>query len=174
MKIVDQKTLPIQIFNGLEYRLYPRERYFSRGCKRLHVIVWEFYNNSKVPKGYHVHHENENTFDNSKDNLVLKEAYIHQREHIIKRHKENPEWSKLFHSKGIEAAKEWHKSDEGRQWHTNAWANSLGKTMIEKDMICQQCGKAYTTKKVTGSKFCHQNCKAKALRARRKAIHSIH
>jgi hypothetical protein len=32
--------LPAQRFQGMEYRLYPKEKYFSRGSKRMHVVVW--------------------------------------------------------------------------------------------------------------------------------------
>jgi len=84
-----------------------------------------------------------------------------------KRINEDKEWFSEFHKKGIEAAKQWHSSPEGKEWHSE-----LGKLSWKgreyKILICQQCGKEYETRHNGISKFCHNNCKAKALRARRK------
>jgi hypothetical protein len=160
------KSIPTQTFQGKQYFLYPNERYFSKGSNRLHRVVWEHYN-GKVPKGYHVHHVDGNTHNNEISNLNLLQGSLHLRFTSKKRVKENPEFFKEFQSKGIEAAKEWHKSDEGRLWHKKhgkeCWVNRDIKTHI-----CQQCGKEYTTRHAGLSKFCHNNCKAKALRARYK------
>ena len=66
------RTLYVQVFNGKEYKLYAGERYFSRGTKRLHREVWKLYN-GQIPKGYHVHHKDENTWNNDISNLELVE-----------------------------------------------------------------------------------------------------
>jgi hypothetical protein len=161
-----QYIIPIQIFNGKEYKLYSTERYFSRGKKRLHVEVWKYYN-GEIPKGYHIHHVDGNTQNNDIKNLNLINASLHLRYEGKKRFKENPEFYKSFHAKGIEKAKEWHKSDEGRKWHSEhgkkTWIN---KPIFKKN--CVVCGKEYETPFPNRSKFCHQNCKAQALRNRRK------
>jgi len=77
-----------------------------------------------------------------------------------KRFKENPEFYKEFYTKGIECAKEWHKSEEGRKWHIDhgkkCWINRPFKKLI-----CKECGKEYETRHAGVSKFCHNNCKAK-------------
>ena len=69
--------------------------------------------------------------------------------------------------KGIESAKEWHKSKEGIEWHREhgkkTWVN---RQKFKKN--CIVCGKEYETPCPKTSKFCHQNCKAKSLRERRK------
>jgi len=160
------ESLPVQLFKGKKYFLYPNERYFSKGCKRLHRVVWE-HHNGKVPKGYHVHHVDGDTFNNEISNLNLVRGTLHLRHTAKKRFKEDVEFAKLFHEKGIEAAKVWHRSEEGREWHKKhgkeCWINREYKTYI-----CQQCGSEYTTRHAGVSKFCHNNCKAKALRARRK------
>jgi len=159
--------VPTQTFNGKEYKLYTGERYYSRGCKRLHTEVWKFHN-GVIPKGYHIHHVDGNKENNDITNLNLVKASLHLRFEGKKRVKENIEWFKDFHSKGIESAKEWHKSEEGKEWHSEhgkkTWLNREYKTLN-----CQLCGKEYQTRKATGSKYCHQNCKAKALRLRRKS-----
>ena len=157
---------PFQEFNGKIFRLYPKERYFSRGATRMHTEVWKFYN-GVIQKGCHVHHINSNTWDNRIENLEIKEASKHQREHAKKRFKENPEWAKDFHAKGIEAAKEWHSSEEGIKWHrkqgAETWINRPYKTLI-----CEVCGKEFQTRHAGITKYCHNNCKARALRKRRR------
>lgn len=158
----------IQLFNEKEYKLYSKEKYFSRGRKRLHVSVWEHYN-GKVQKGFHVHHKDGNTWNNAIDNLELIEAGKHLSEHGKKRFEADKVWFDDFHSKGIEKAKEWHKSADGIEWHKEhgkkCW---IGREY--KKLICQQCGKEYQTRHAGISKFCHNNCKAQALRNRRKSI----
>ena len=158
--------LPTQTFNGKEYKLYPREKYFSRGCKRMHSVVWE-QSNGKVPKGFHIHHKDENTWNNSIDNLECIEGKEHLSEHGRKRFQENPEFAKEFQSKGIEKAKEWHASEEGKLWHSiqgkGTWVNRE-----YKKYNCEQCGSEFESRHSGIVKYCHNNCKAKALRARRK------
>jgi hypothetical protein len=34
-------------FNNKEYKLHNGERYFNRGNKKMHWVVWEFYNGKK-------------------------------------------------------------------------------------------------------------------------------
>lgn len=159
------KKFNTQFFNGLEYKLYPNERYFSRGRKRLHRVVWE-YHNGEIPKDYQVHHINGDPYDNRIENLALVHKTLHQRFTGKQRHKNNPEWSKEFYTKGIEASKEWHRSEEGREWHKKhgkkTWINREYKTLK-----CQVCGKEYKTRTAGVSKYCHANCKATALRRRR-------
>lgn len=162
----EQCTVPVQEFNGKKYRLHKGERYFSSGNKRLHIQVWKYYNGD-IPKGYHIHHVDGNTHNNDISNLNLIHGTLHLRFEGKKRFKENPEWAKEFHSKGIEKAKEWHKSEEGRKWHKEhgkkCWIN---KQYFTKN--CEVCNKEYKTPFPTNSKFCHANCKATALRRRRK------
>jgi hypothetical protein len=151
--------LPIQIFNGKEYRLYPGERYYSRGTKRLHVEVWK-YHNGAIPKGYSVHHLNQNTQDNCISNLTLLKSSVHQSFHIKERHKKDPEWSKRFHDAGIEAAKSWHKSEVGKTWHSKqATISFKDRKPIEKS--CMQCGSIFLDiTRRDESKFCSNKCKS--------------
>lgn len=165
IKIGDD-NLPFQEFNGKLYRLYPKERYFSRGTKRMHTEVWKFYK-GRIEKGFHVHHKDHNTWNNSLENLELKEKSKHQIEHGKERAANNPEWIKSFNEKGREAAKEWHSSIEGIEWHRKQGAKTWNSRKF-KTLICQYCGKEYTTRHAGISKFCGNNCKARALRKRRK------
>ena len=160
------EIVPVQIFLEKEYKLYKGERYFSRGFKRLHRVVWEHYN-GKIPKGYDIHHVDGDTTNNDIKNLNLVSRSLHARYSGKKRFAENKEWFEKFHKKGIEKAKDWHKSEEGRKWHVEhgkkAWRNRE-----YRPLNCQVCGKEYFTRHGGVSKYCHNNCKAKALRARRR------
>jgi hypothetical protein len=154
-----------QSFDGKEYKLYKGEKYFSRGRKRMHTEVWKK-SNGDIPKGYHIHHIDGNTHNNDISNLNLVSANLHLKFEGKKRVKENQEWFKEFHSKGIEKAKEWHKSEEGKKWHSEhgkrMWVN---RPYHKKE--CEECGKEYETRHNGVSKYCHQNCKAKANRRKR-------
>jgi hypothetical protein len=132
----------------------------------MHTDVWIFYNGI-IPKGFHIHHKDHNTWNNNIDNLELVEVNKHLSKHGKERFIKDKEWFNNFHSKGIIAAKEWHQSDEGKEWHKKhgkqSWVNR--KYSIK---ICEQCKKEYKTRHSGISKYCHNNCKAKALRDRRK------
>jgi hypothetical protein len=151
-----KREVPIQIFNGRTYYQY-EGRYFTSHTRKMHRDVWAFYN-GEIPKGHHIHHIDGDVTNNDISNLQLMEASAHLRMEGIKRHKENPEWSKQFHAKGIEMAKEWHKSPEGREWHKQHGIEAYAKrTPIL--MVCQRCHKEYETTKMSNSKFCSNNCK---------------
>lgn len=70
--------------------------------------------------------------------------------------------------KAQKAAPEWHKSDEGRAWHRDNAKKSWAKREPE-EAVCTVCGKKYYTYFKNRSKFCHDNCKATALRRRKAA-----
>lgn len=116
------------IFNGVVFRRYPNarqmshRRYFKpggadvvRGVESLHREIWKAAN-GPIPRGYHVHHMDENYSNNNLTNLEILRAGRHTKEH---------------HPKGVPAsdtqrahldevrhlASEWHRSAEGRAWH---------------------------------------------------------
>ena len=152
-----------QTFNGLEYKLYPNEKYFSRGRKRLHRVVWETFN-GPIKKGYEVHHKDHNTKNNNISNLELIETSEHRSFHtnLVDKNelRERMNYARIF-------ASEWHKSEEGRKWHSEQAKQSYEKREY-KTLICEVCKKEYETRHTGVSKYCHNNCKAKALRARRR------
>ena len=157
-----KREVPIQIFNGRTYYQY-EGRYFTSHIRKMHRDVWSFYN-GEIPKGHHIHHIDGDVTNNDISNLELMEASAHLRMEGIKRHKENPEWSKQFHAKGIEMAKEWHKSTEGREWHKQHGVEAYAKRTPVL-MVCQRCHKEYETTKMANSKFCSNNCKSASRKA---------
>jgi hypothetical protein len=77
--------------------------------------------------------------------------------------KNNPEFAKEFHAKGIEKAKEWHKSAEGREWHRqHAIAKGFG-IFKKVERICTVCSKVFIAN-VEHHKICTAKCKSKQRR----------
>lgn len=159
--------IPQQFYRGKSFRLQSGERYFNNGPHKMHWWVWEQETGNKRPKGYHIHHIDGNTWNNRIENLQLLESNKHLSDHIKKRIETNREWFVDFQKKGIAKAPEWHKSPEGIKWHQeHAKKHNFGKQDYGMGK-CEQCGKEYH-RKTTRAKFCHLNCRAKALRVRRK------
>ena len=172
-----------QVFNGVPF--WKSGRYFSRPAyqgkdpaKRalversriyLHVTVWEAAN-GRVPPGFHIHHEDLDTGNNALANLSCKDATEHLRDHVTPSMRERARANMLANA--IPAAKDWHRSEEGRTWHRSHAKRVAAKQAARPKvgLVCQQCGKAYEVSPVVAgrSKFCHQNCRARALRARRR------
>ncbi len=131
---------------------------------RAHQWVW-INSHGKQPKGYHVHHKNEDKSDNIIENLELLSEVQHYHLHLNK-HPERRERFKALAEEIRPLTKAWHASDEGHQWHK---AHGI-LTWIDRKPIeiqCLVCGKKVVTK-TYHQKFCHQNCKAKHMRKRKK------
>lgn len=158
----------IQEFLGVRY--YLCGRYFQRNGVRLHRTVWEHVWGRPVPDGHDVHHADHDRSNNQPGNLELLESTRH-----LSHHSSDPENIARIKSqldKAREAAANWHRSDTGRQWHSEHYDKHLRERMGQKvEKTCQQCGAQYLTvfPKAEQSRFCHPNCKARALRARRAA-----
>ncbi|MCE8612732.1 HNH endonuclease [Bacteroides fragilis] len=153
------RTLYVQVFNGKEYKLYAGERYFSRGTKRLHREVWKFYN-GQIPKGYHVHHKDENTWNNDISNLELVEMHAHLRHHAEEQSRDNEllAWRRENIAKASKFAVGWHKSEEGRKWHSKKAKEQFANAKPE-TFICEWCGKEFSAISNGNNKFCSNKCK---------------
>jgi hypothetical protein len=55
---------------------------------------------------------------------------------------------------------EWHKSEEGRKWHSQQYKISLG-NVGEKKFVCECCGKEFYKINKGTNRFCSNNCKSK-------------
>ena len=147
----------IQEFDG--ERFYLCGNYFQHQGKRLHVAVWK-YHNGDIPKGYHVHHIDEDRSNNQIENLCLMPASMHSSFH---QHEEKQREHQKRQIKNMqELAKEWHKSKEGRETHSR-----LAKALWEKaepiTYICTECGKEFQSRchySPESNRFCSNNCKA--------------
>lgn len=162
-------------FNGVEYRLMGARKYYlsqersnkkRKNAKGLHAAIWEHYNGMPVPKGHHVHHKDENTFNNDISNLELIKKGEHLSEHSRRWHAENRDKSKEMIDKARIEASKWHGSEEGRKWHSEHGK----KTWENKHMYyrtCEFCKKDFKSP-FPQTKYCSQDCRTKASRERTK------
>ena len=159
----------IVYFNGKEYRRSPKSKYYfeyttknedRKKSTQLHRAVWEYYN-GKIPKGYQIHHKDHNIDNNNIENLECLSA----REHLSKHSKEN--WKKEEYkekmSKQMQGnserqnkCREWHKSEEGKEWHSEHAKRSILLQNPEK-RICEYCKKEYIPK-IKRQKSCCKTC----------------
>lgn len=157
--VIDNET---QMFNGKRYRRVGGARYFKHR-NYLHRDVWESAN-GPIPPGHHVHHIDHDAANNALENLVCVGRTKHLREHML-----NPERQSAS-SRAIkiarEAAKAWHATPEGIEWHRQH-AKNVWEVMPLHPCKCSVCGNVYEAPFPGRSKYCHPNCKATALRRRR-------
>ena len=142
---------------------------FNKKPKRMHIFVWEKYN-GKVPNGYYVHHIDGNKNNNSIENLILMTPHEHNLHHLEVEPKRVEQSKANIELARIEAIR-WHKSVDGRKWHKEQWQNTIGNKLektVEKQ--CEVCGNTYFVNPMCANRarFCGNNCKARALRSRRK------
>lgn len=154
----------VQKFNGESF--YLCGQYFQHKGKRLHRTVWE-YHNGEIPDGYHIHHKDADRSNNQISNLELVLAEKH-----LSNHMNTPErkaQSRIDIKGAIEAAREWHGTKQGAEWHSKHakeyWENAPLNTYV-----CTYCGKEYQSKVVRykGNFFCCANHKAAFHRERLK------
>ena len=146
-----------QYFNGLKFYLDSLGYYQnSETKKRMHRYVWEFYN-GPIPKGYDIHHKDENKANNDITYLEMKRKGKHQADHAKKWHERNPGAADKNLKKAREKAKNWHKSEEGKEWHKR----QMEMCSTKRKLKCRMCGKDYETTSIGHSEFCSIACYAR-------------
>ena len=153
----------VQKFDGESF--YLCGFYYQHKGKRLHRAVWE-YHNGDIPKGYHVHHKDGDRSNNDISNLVLMQSSAHLSEHMSK--EERKAKSREDIKAAIAEAPKWHRSKEGKEWHSKH-GKAAWETRSIQTYTCTYCGKEYQTKCIypKGSNhFCHNNCRAAFRRQR--------
>lgn len=153
------------IYNGIKFNKDKKTGYylssiFIKNNKRirLHRYIWE---NEKgvIPKGYHVHHKDFDKNNNCINNLECIVGLRHFRIHGKDKCKDK-KWFKAFHEKGIEAAKLWHKSEDGVNWHKEHYKKMKDKLHKKKIIKCLNCEKLFEGLDNNVNKFCSNNCKS--------------
>lgn len=148
----------VQMFNGEPF--YLCGSYFQHRGKRLHRVVWEHYN-GEIPQGFHVHHKDGDRANNAIENLELMDGKAHCRLHSD--NEPNKSRLRAMGVAGREAAIGWHHSEAGReQGRKNAHFLHDHPAQL---LVCEHCGATYETKRLSGSRFCSNACKAAARRA---------
>ena len=169
----------VQFIDGLRFTRYTGNKYYwwKVGSDKVppyrkgtsvsaHRYVWERAN-GPIPDGYQIHHKDHDASNNTLDNLEMVETVKHASYHAKKRLAENEEFRAKFHAAGIEAAKAWHKSEEGRTWHReHAKKTSKTRERDGEQMVCTWCGKTFigvASKRKKG--FCSMSCQGMARKA---------
>lgn len=160
-----------QYFDGGLYRMWPSERYLSRGGKKLHRDVWVMAFGD-VPKNCHIHHRDRDTVNNRLENLECLPAKQHLVETWAASDKARPGYQH-FTDDARDKAAEWHASEAGRLWHSRHAKRAKSWTKWErKPLPCQFCAKVFdclVRKSGNTQKYCSQKCKAASYRQRNKA-----
>lgn len=155
----------LAVCNGLKFRRDKKTGYYlnAKTHKRLHVYVWESFN-GPVPEGYQIHHKDLDKRNNDIENLVLLTQSEHMRLHAeLQTDEQRARAKKRLDEFARPAAKEWHQSDAGLQWHKEHYEQMKDRLHVKHEFICQNCGKLFESTKAN-SKFCCNNCKAAARR----------
>lgn len=106
-------------FNNLKFVKDDSNGYYrnSKTGDRLHRVVWTFYNGA-IPKGYQVHHLDQNKNNNNIDNLMLLSAKEHMALHgIMQTEQERQKKRDALDNNARPLAIIWHGSETGRAWH---------------------------------------------------------
>lgn len=155
-------------YNGIVFRRYPESdnmadrRYYRPnashvrdGVEALHREIWKQHNGD-IPDGHHIHHVDGDPSNNDIENLEC----VSPQEHTDRHPDIGGLQSDEHHEKMLEAAKGWHSSDEGSEWHKQHWDESLGQLFENpKTKDCEQCGDEFEY--YTNARFCSNACKAK-------------
>ena len=158
----------VQEEDGIRFYYRPEGYYKAdhekHGGITMHRYVWQKHN-GYIADGMHVHHIDGDKSNNRIENLELLTASDHSTHHGETNAWVGSDANKLQIARAGELAKAWHSSPEGLEWHRkNGIATWTNRKMHVKN--CTECGKSYETPYPSRSKFCHQNCKAKAFRRR--------
>lgn len=154
----------IQEFNGVKY--YLCGAYFQNSDKklRLHREVWK-YHNGKIPKGCVIDHIDRDVSNNQIENLRLATYSMNNRnvsEETTRKRREHIERVRPL-------SKEWHASEEGREWHKkvglDSWAN---RKATERE--CRHCHKKFYSRANGKAYYCCNNCKHRARTRRLKGL----
>lgn len=155
-------------YKGIVFRRYPESdnlsdrRYYrpngeriEEGVEALHREVWRDHH-GEIPDGHHIHHVDGDPTNNDIGNLECLSPEEHAEKHPDRT------LSPEAIEEGIEAAKEWHRSEEGREWHSEHWEQSLADSFEPVEKECEVCGDAFEDRSPDGSgRFCSNACKAK-------------
>lgn len=134
-------------FNGVTYyRLGGVNGYFKNDGKYIHRKVWE-YHHGEIPKGIQIHHIDEDKSNNDISNLMSMTISEHSSYHSKIRRK-----GKGFPKEALLVASVWHKSEEGRKWHSEHASKPKEKIVLK----CVQCSFEFLGVK---KKTCSPGCK---------------
>lgn len=164
----------VLVYKGVRFRRYPNSErrsdrvYYApgvadrrKGVQRLHQEVWkDAHGVDVIPLGYHVHHIDENPFNNDPANLDLLLGSDH-----LKKHAASEKWAEARQAwikAGQDAAREWHGTEEGLDHHRKLGRRTWDSTE-EESYTCRQCGQEFTARALRKSvRYCSNACRTAA------------
>lgn len=148
-----------QYFQGVKFCRDDSTGYYLNGTihERMHRYVWEHYC-GKIPEGFQVHHIDGDKSNNSIDNLALMTTTAHQKLHGAEE-KRKDTLREILEKYGRPAAIKWHKSEEGRAWHSKKQLETY-KNAKPKMFKCLNCGKKFEALPFGKHEFCSNPCKS--------------
>ena len=125
--------------------------------ERLHRAVW-MKHYGVIPKGYEIHHKDEDKDNNDINNLEALKMVDHKSIHSNKEfHKER---MRVRAAKNQPLAAEWHSTSEGKLWHKKHFYEQWDK-WESKESNCLNCGNEFSAKVTHNqTKFCSNKCKS--------------
>lgn len=155
-------------FNGFLYQKYSDRPYYERvgGHYFLHRDTWIYYK-GEIPEGYHIHHKDENTSNNTIENLEMLTAEDHRELHkeaLIKRSTSPEHFEHLAKIRPLTV--EWHGSKEGKEWHKAHALKTIHapnspkpfSKIIPVDKVCGVCQRVFISKNPKRQNTCSQEC----------------
>lgn len=131
---------------------------FGGKRERLHVYVYRT-RCGEIPDGYQVHHRDEDKANNEPGNLALMSGHEHlswHGRHMSEERREALRRNLIEHA--IPKASEWHRSPEGRAWHSKHAREIEYKT---RRYVCDQCGASFEGGgRIEGNHFCSNRCRS--------------
>lgn len=161
-KVYYSKDKHIAWYKGARYRLSKDGYYhgpFDSRCNTtlLHRIVYFDYHMCSIEK-LHVHHKDENRFNNDISNLELLTPHEHSMMHI-ETHRESARKHML------PAAQKWHKehAEEYRRYCIEVnYPRTKDLLHVKVEHVCLRCGKHFKARH--GAKYCSMKCLRAAYR----------
>lgn len=156
------------IYDGYKFRQDPKTGYYLSSKKtdigkreRLHCYVWRKYN-GVIPKGYQVHHKDHDKSNNDINNLELLTEAEHRKRHSDEMSDyEKAKRKEIIKNKALPKAVDWHKSQQGKEWHKKKYVNDAPKLHQKRTFVCLACGNEYIAEITGNNKFCSNKCKSK-------------
>lgn len=137
--------------------------YFRRG-KKLHRVVWEFYN-GEIPRGYHIHHKDFNPANNDISNLQMVSRSEHQKIHNPKGLPVARAKKKIFICQVC--GKEYEAFANGNnKFCSKKCTEEFRKRHLKK--TCALCGKEFWTSRERVN-YCSHSCHTRAMNIQKKA-----
>lgn len=127
---------------------------------RLHRYVYER-SCGAIPPGFEIHHIDHDRNNNEPANLKMVSLKEHRAIHAyeLSNDERQRRRSNIIES-AVPKASEWHRSEAGRKWHKEQYQRCKDALRRKINLVCEYCGKEYSTVNTSNNRFCSGKCKA--------------